>query len=474
MKEMPVWIRAALGGLIFLMMFVACLRVIDPDLGWHLRIGQQILETKSAPHLDNLSWSMAGHEWVDHEWLTNAFMVFLYNHGLWWLTVFIFTFLAFLPFAVWLKRFSGMPETLLIVFLAVLAGSYAAVRPQLISFFFLFALLEILMSKSKVARAAAPLLFLLWANLHAAFIMGLVVLAIFVAITRRDYLVLAASVLATFINPYGAGLYGEIFRVSLSPETARYINEWASPLFVAPGLSLPLGLLFFCCLTLLFGILIFLAVYYRKRYHPALLIATTLLAVGYAKTLKMGPLFFVLAVPFFAAGFDYVRADVKKAHGTIPFQKKMLAAAWTLVALFLVFNYQSKSDNRLASEYPDGAIQFLRQESVQNQVGRLFNEYGWGGYLEWQLPEVKVFIDGRMPHWVARDGSSAMRDYVKVFYPKSKSDWQWQEVFAARQIDTALIRNCEPIKRDCSLQKALEGNSWKVVYKDDAAVVLKK
>src|SRR3989338_3552203 len=141
---MPVWIRAALGSLIFLMMFVACLRVVDPDLGWHLRIGQQILETKSAPHLDNLSWSMAGHEWVDHEWLTNAFMAFLYNHGLWWLAIFIFTFLAFLPFAIWLKRFYGMAETLLIVFLAVLASSYAAVRPQLISFFFLFALLEIL------------------------------------------------------------------------------------------------------------------------------------------------------------------------------------------------------------------------------------------------------------------------------------------------------------------------------------------
>ena len=33
--------------------------------------------------------------------------------------------------------------------------------------------------------------------------------------------------------------------------------------------------------------------------------------------------------------------------------------------------------------------------------GRIFNQYVWGGYMEWNAPELKTFIDGRADIFVS-------------------------------------------------------------------------
>ena len=42
---------------------------LDPDLGWHLRTGQLILERGGAPMQDWYSYTMPLFPWTDHEWL---------------------------------------------------------------------------------------------------------------------------------------------------------------------------------------------------------------------------------------------------------------------------------------------------------------------------------------------------------------------------------------------------------------------
>src|SRR6187200_379796 len=41
---------------------------------------------------------------------------------------------------------------------------------------------------------------------------------------------------------------------------------------------------------------------------------------------------------------------------------------------------------------PAGAVEYIRQTGL---TGPMLNEYVFGGYLIWALPEHKVFIDGR-------------------------------------------------------------------------------
>ena len=51
---------------------------IDPDLMWHLRVGQDLFRG-IFPYQDIYTWSMPGYPWVDHEWLTNAIMFKVYS-----------------------------------------------------------------------------------------------------------------------------------------------------------------------------------------------------------------------------------------------------------------------------------------------------------------------------------------------------------------------------------------------------------
>ena len=45
---------------------------------------------------------------------------------------------------------------------------------------------------------------------------------------------------------------------------------------------------------------------------------------------------------------------------------------------------------------PVEAVDFIRRSHLSSHLtGRMLNEYAYGGYLSWALPEQKVFIDGR-------------------------------------------------------------------------------
>jgi hypothetical protein len=43
--------------------------------------------------------------------------------------------------------------------------------------------------------------------------------------------------------------------------------------------------------------------------------------------------------------------------------------------------------------YPIEIVDHIKAGNIH---GNLFNQYGWGGFLLWALPDQKVFIDGRM------------------------------------------------------------------------------
>src|SRR5450755_1779601 len=53
----------------------------DPDLWWHLRTGQWIVETGHIPHTDPFSFTRAGHAWVSHEWLSEVLFYELWKQG---------------------------------------------------------------------------------------------------------------------------------------------------------------------------------------------------------------------------------------------------------------------------------------------------------------------------------------------------------------------------------------------------------
>ena len=62
-------------AVVFLGLFAMAARnVIDPDVWWHLKTGQYIVEHKNVPHTDPFSYTRAGQPWVAHEWLSEVLL----------------------------------------------------------------------------------------------------------------------------------------------------------------------------------------------------------------------------------------------------------------------------------------------------------------------------------------------------------------------------------------------------------------
>lgn len=508
--------RFGLGILFFLLFFYITATRLDPDLGWHLRAGQDILRTRDVPRFDAYSHTMPGFPWVDHEWLADAGLAYLEQNGLWIIAVLIFTLLAFLPFAVWLTRLNSAADFFFWILAGLLTLNHIGVRPQVITLLLFFVLLEILNAsfglvssgtRSRWSRWLLPLLFLLWVNLHGGFFLGLGVFGLYLAAAqfdRRcrtpkvwDWLIWLSSVALTFVNPYRERIYEEVYAVASSSDTAQYIAEWQSAL-VHPALkeSLPLSVLLFIALLFFLASFIGLAWQYRRSYSLPILAVSIVLLLAYLKSLRFGPLFFVGAMPIYAIGLPLLFDEVRKLRQGLPFSTSELkfftsirVFAGVILTSFAILLLVSPGGHK---KYSAGAVNFLKTAMPARELGNLFNDYGYGGYLIWHLPEVKVFIDGRMPHWNNAIGYSAMAEYVRVFYPQEGEPSAWREVFVKHEIRTVLIpkpscksskfsttRQIAPYLSEigqipCQIVASLKQEGWQVIYQDENSVIIHK
>ena len=53
--------------------------VADPDVWWHLRTGQLILQNHSFFHTDPYSFTRFGQPWINHEWFSEVLLFSLYR-----------------------------------------------------------------------------------------------------------------------------------------------------------------------------------------------------------------------------------------------------------------------------------------------------------------------------------------------------------------------------------------------------------
>jgi hypothetical protein len=91
----------------------------------------------------------------------------------------------------------------------------------------------------------------------------------------------------------------------------------------------------------------------------------------------------------------------------------------------------------------------------------MFHTYQWGGFLEWNLPEKKTFIDGRGDIFEFR---GVLKDYLDIAHLQ-----QSKELLDRYQIDSALI------EKDTALAYLLNNTSgWHRVYADDLAVIFQR
>jgi len=143
---------------------------VDPDLWWHFKVGEEVMHTQEVPHMDTFSWTMPGHEWVDHEWALDA-LLWEFTHRGWWAAVLtFFAAVVLLPFWYWIRRARNFAEVWLVLLGALTMYSFVGVRPQMLSFAVFFVVYELL---RRGRYTLLPFIFFAWANLHAGFASGL-------------------------------------------------------------------------------------------------------------------------------------------------------------------------------------------------------------------------------------------------------------------------------------------------------------
>jgi hypothetical protein len=142
-------------------------RVLESDLGWHIRMGQIILKS-GIPATDPLSYTMPHFPFVDHEWLTNVFLACMYPHiGILGLGAMF----ALLAIATLLLQFHGKNKTFFLIpymLTASILYTFMGIRTQIVTWFFFSLLLRIVLTDTmwNKFRMYIPIIILLWTNLH--------------------------------------------------------------------------------------------------------------------------------------------------------------------------------------------------------------------------------------------------------------------------------------------------------------------
>lgn len=230
------------------------------DTWAHAAVGRWIWQHGEVPQQSLFLWGAEPIRWIAHSWGSQlwfyALMRTLGPHGVIAFSVLIVATVFALLWREWARR--ATPGTLA-VFVFTLAIWCAAPRfhprPELFTALFLTLLLLFLARRteaSSIARdwkqstlKAAPailLMFVIWANVHGAVALGVVLLAMtivcdavqdrFDARARALILFGVACAAATLLNPYGAELWQALR--SVKSDTFKVIDEWKPPWVARP------------------------------------------------------------------------------------------------------------------------------------------------------------------------------------------------------------------------------------------------
>ncbi|HKG14739.1 MAG TPA: hypothetical protein VKB12_15540 [Pyrinomonadaceae bacterium] len=439
--------------LLLLTVAVSRCAFFDPDFWFHLETGRIILEQKTIPHADVLSFTNPGREWVTHEWLSEAVTFLTYRAGGYGALAILFGLLVTLSYAVALARSGGATLTTIgATALGALAGLPTwGVRLQvftlLLSSVYLYVLLE---RKTKLYPWLVPVM-ALWANLHAGFAVGLIFVALGVAGSLLDKtpdwrplsLTLAGCAAAVLLTPHGTRLYTYPLETMSSAPLHSYMTEWQSPNFQSP-LFLPFAMLLLLTFTVMA-----VSPQRAKLSELLFLCALTLASLRSGRHI---PLMSLVAIPVLAR-HSALWLGLKEGAGG---RKKLFDVALVCAAGVLALTACARADALMrASEsvYPVAAVDFIERERVPL---RLFNLYGWGGYLIRRGHQ--SFVDGRND----MHGDAFVMQYIRVY--EGREDYH--AMFERYGIEAALV---EPHSAIASVLR--NDPAWRVAYEDKAAVV---
>lgn len=439
------------------------------DAWFHLKTGEYIVKNFTIPTHDIFSYTAAGRPWVTHSWLAEIIFYLIYLvGGLGGLITFAALIAAvayYLVVRLALKLGANLYVTLLVVFFpAYMTQEFWVPRPQIFSYLFLvllvFLLESFLANRSRRLAIAIPILFLLWANIHASVILGLVVLSWYAFFDRRLWSSVAAAAVVSFLNPntYKIFTYPLVIREVVK---ALKVEEWYSILYYLDRWGIRIFMIMmFLAAALIFGR--FLAAQPNKIHYRLAGLFFGIAVLPFI-SIRHTAFFPLVAVPVAALALSEL-ALIKNLLEKISDKAKVIVLAVAgmlfLTAGALYVPREAINDQVL----PVKAVAFVKAQGIK---GPLFNLYNEGGYLIWRLwPEEKVFIDGRSEVYAGEP----LQDILKIV--NLRGDWK-RLVDEKYKINYFLLPYRPPLTGLAgNMLRVLTRHGFKLVYWDDAHVIL--
>jgi hypothetical protein len=438
------------------------------DLTYHLRAGAEIIATRSIPVVDSWTFTAAGQPWVDQQWGAQVVLAGARAAGSWTGLVLLRALLTGAIFGclVVIGRRRGLDArtiALLVLAAFIVAAPALALRPQLLGMA-CFAVILVLVAGRRERRRAlwlAPVVVLVWANVHGSFVLGPLALGLAWLEDRHDgapaarhtLVLAAASVIAACVTPSGPLVWQYAAGLATNPEVTARISEW-QPTTVRD----PSGLVFVGSLA---AVAAGLARRGRATPWPTLLWLAAFALIGvYA---QRGIAWWPLAAAAAMAGTVLTASGAREIHG-LPIARRLnaaVAAALVAVGVALLPAWRpidpgTGAPPGVLTDAPPGITAALR--AIAGPGDRILNPQPWGSWFEYALPEARVAVDSRIEFFPPE----VWREHEAIY--AGADGWQailerWAPTIIVGELDAAFVRRLRAV-------------GWSEVARDSDGVVL--
>ncbi|MBX9686943.1 MAG: hypothetical protein K2X27_09590 [Candidatus Obscuribacterales bacterium] len=508
----PSWMPSV-GDIVFILLLQFILLIIpnfiygDGSTGWHLVTGQYILEHGQIPRSDLISYTFPDKPWVAYEWLFDAFIAGLDKiGGLKLLAVVCSSAISLLFLLLYedcRRRGAHFFQAMtLCVMGALISAIHWLVRPHLVTFFAVFiysrSLQEFVEEKisAKKLFLILSLSMLLWVNCHPAFLMGIVMVVIYLAadfiawicnsekqtadllFKRMKVFALALLLISasTLANPYGIELYKYILEYLHQSVVLSQNDEFSSPVFHGQLQSVLLELFYF---ALALGL-----VSTQKKPNLGRFLLVLAFAHLSLSARRNMPLFVIVSLPFIAELLANSRFNCFAGLGNARLapwlnflKERWLSIGRTIdetefsctrhaipIAFVLLFAVSCLGDGKalgfqlIKSDFdpknkPVDVLKCLKEKNLDEKHGLSYDN--WGGYIRYKTG-MRVFIDDRSDFY----GEKFYLEYADAATVQSN----WQQVLDKHKIDWILFPNNSLLV--ANLKTAA---NWKLLCEDQAS-----
>lgn len=464
-------------GMIFV--FLCSRPIWHTDVWGHVTYGRYIWETGSLPKTEPLLPMAKGMPFIDTAWLSQLIGYVVVSNdrlqlaglqGLFALSITLCG--ALLAWRAYTQTRNGWLSLLALAsFLMLGAVSLSVLRPQLAGLVCFVVLLSRLTARkpSKLDWLIIPVVFALWANLHASFLVGLGLLCCFClgraidvfrrtgsfaaaiadARVKRLFLLTELAAVAVLLNPYQAGLYTEAFRFSAN-ENLSDLTEW-HPLTLRDEQG-----------QLFTAAAIALAVVYRLS--PRRVSGWEVLSlIGLGLATMWSARMMIWWAPVAALLIAQHVGAIWRVFSQQPLVPKPqpTAGKYTFVTIGLIWicfmisplgiatihGRHNDAGRTMSSFTPRFAAEYLVEHPPQ---GLVFNTYEWGDYLQWAGPRnLQLFVNSHA-HLVPRE---VWKTYMQIIEQRGN----WEEMLDRYGVNTMVL---DLESREPLIKKLKEDDRW--------------